>query len=371
VRTILIHPQFTVIDGKTRGPVTWDGDVDDLPARLAASGARGHIMIIFAGDWSYGSYWTQQTYDSGLKLTLTTTTALAESRCPLDRLWAEDTVSALTRWYEQAGAHWYMTPGVAGLEVLRQLLLHPNALTTDQPDIEAWEDVAQFGRHDAGGLTQFDAARAGLAAAGVAELAPGKLVWSDQRRDMWGRAGWVKVELGPWNLPLPAPWGPREVDDRPVWLTCATVRLLDQLQRDGVFAYRVHESYTTPAKRMLRDWSEKIDGIYRTHSILDDPLEHAMAAAAKAVGRETLGMFDSKGGASTRSDWWHTITATKRCNGFRKIYKLWQATGIVPTAVDDDAVFYEINHAGPPQPAFNMIFPPGDQLGHFHWTLPT
>jgi hypothetical protein len=269
-----------------------------------------------------------------------------------------------------------MTPGVSGLEVLRRLLRAGKFadLKATMPDAVAdfYEPpLTPGGWHSGAGGSFFtvDARRAGLAAAGVAELAPFALEYSDNRRHFEDRAGWVLIERGPWNeTRMPDPVGPRS-EGAVIWVTTATLNLLQELQAAGVYEIvRIYESYTAPSRRVLRKWSEIINTTYMNtyagNPELAPPDLNAISAAAKDVGRETIGMFDSKNGASTRSDWFHTINAVKRCNIWRKAWHLGRTADIWPRFLDDDTIAYS---ARPYTEQFLAAFPEGEALGRWRW----
>lgn len=388
MKSIIMGQSYTVVDAQARVAVTQPGNIEEWARRVYAAGGRDVIVVVDGNVEGPKDGWMRFAGKPddcpGLDLILTSAYALEDARCPLLCLWPEDTSAALNRWYYLVGCHWFLTPGVAGLEVLRTLLRKDHAKWADltaelpaavrQPDI--YEPVwtpGTWSRPGTGPYVTIDRRRAGLAAAGIAELAGFNLEYSNQRTDFTGRAGWVQIERGPWNDErMPDPIGPR-VDEPLAWVTTARLALLRQLESHGFYKIgRVWDSYTGPARRVLRTWSETINGAYMSTWSPDDPTAEDLAVreAAKAVGRETVGMFDSKGGACTRSDWFHTITAVKACNTWRKAWQVGQAYGIWPIYLDDDTIAYDAKTPDGrdlDQVMPYRLFPEGEYLGKFRW----
>jgi hypothetical protein len=182
-----------------------------------------------------------------------------------------DATYRLSMWQAVTGSAWRGTPGVAGLTVFRATCptfpargkrVRPTMNLTEPDDLaggkaceldwqpEHWERPLTA-RYAHG----YDTTRMYLAAAQACELlAPFNLTHTgrvkyDPRKH---RAGWWKVELGPWNhelIPCPAGPGPKVR-----WVTGPTMALLAELEaRGGPFQpFEVLDSWTADGRRILR-----------------------------------------------------------------------------------------------------------------------
>jgi hypothetical protein len=207
----------------------------------------------------------------------------------------------------------------------------------------------------------YDATRMYLAAAQACEvLAPWKLVHTGKRVFDPKRAGWWKVELGPWNDDrIPAPAGPGESVR---WVTTPTLVLLQELQEaGGAFqSFEVIDSWTQVGKRLLRSWAETIESAY--HAGKDLRIPHVSTAddwtdgllissAAKAAYRETIGLLKPNAGPDSsptyRPDWHYSLIAQSRSTLWRKVWAIGLAEDRWPLTIHVDHVWYGSDDADP------------------------
>lgn len=302
----------------------------------------------------------------------------AITRCPLVDLGDEaSTVERLAIWHDMIGRAWSGTPGVFGADLLKALApkwkvngrqMGPAYGYPDGPPSgEAYE--LDYKPEDwSRPLTlryahSYDATRAGLAAAGVCEsLAAWTLKRTGRIPFDPTRAGWWKIELGPWNFDrLPAPAGPGESVR---WVTTPTLELLTELREAGgeFQDFEVLDSWTGPGKRIMRKWAETLDGVYRqARDLVADPdspttTQEADAAAilatVKAVFRQTSGLlaYVPEGGvhnATFRPDWHGALVALARSNGWRRMWTIGRRESRWPVEIDADNVWYESDDPDP------------------------
>lgn len=406
-RTLMITPGFTLLDYpaddtpravRTTPRDTWSGGLGALLDRVAPgfkdegtvlldrAAARALKLPVdeqdtttegvehaLAAGWSYGSLgpWTTFYRDGRPTIVVGVAGRIDPRRCPLvSPDWSQDTVFSLSMWQELTGRAWRGTPGVAGLSLLRSTLptfmvkgrpVKPAALQPSGPE-DASE--ADFSSHDWSRPALFtfehgyDATRMYLAAAGTCEqLAPWNLKHTGRISFSAKLAGWWLVELGPWNderIPAPAGPGPSRR-----WVTTPTLALLDELARqNGAHqTYEIIDSWTTGGKRLLRKWSETLEGAYQTarermnerdpdglpSSIAQDA--QRVAQAVKSAYKETLGLIkptEYEQGKTTF--YWpynhYAVIAHARATLWRKVW----ATGLRddrwPVTIDVDNVWY-------------------------------
>jgi hypothetical protein len=305
-----------------------------------------------------------------------------------------DTLAALALWHDLTGSAFLMTPGVAGLQVLRAM--HP--LTSGQAGV-AWRSDGPDGgfesiwtprlwhrEPDGAYVHQYDARRAGLAAAIVTPLCRYRL----RRRfsaTALGRectydpkqAGWWHVRVPEWNHPhMPHPAGPDWQAGHAMWLTAPTMNLLAELTDAGKFAGvgTEYDSWTGPAGRpLLRSWGERMRDAYdeadrreRMTTPAGDPHPGSRVAGIvrqavkQAAARETVGMFNA-GTSVNRPDWYYSVVAQKRANMWRKAWTIGQKTHRWPVCFDDDNVYYASDEADAKLAAPTWTGPTGNPAG--------
>lgn len=271
-----------------------------------------------------------------------------------DSVWAGASCDGLGLWWELTGSAYLMSPGVAALRVLQDMQRarggHPAWKSTAGPDPAAaaeglwtpWTPAIPGGP----GVWSYDARRAGLAAAINAEVAVGHLHHTGRRTFDRHTAGWWQIELPVWNDPrMPDPAGPRDESEIIGWLTTPTVALLEDLAAEGISAgigvAGVLDSWTAKGSRLFRDWGQRMDQAYLFAEQLDSEPGPTVAAALKrGAAREAIGMMAAGTGSVQRPDWHHTINAVKRCNTWRRAWKIGQQHDVWPVVVDDDNLVY-------------------------------
>jgi hypothetical protein len=278
------------------------------------------------------------------------------------------TADALGLWWELTGSAYLMSPGVAALRVLQDMVrggrLKP-AWKSEPPCPGVEHRWAPWVRPPMltgfqEPVTVYDKRRAGLAAAASAEVCIGHLKPTGARAFDRRLAGWWQIEVPAWNDDrLPHPCGPDVVAGDVRWVTTPTLWLLDdlaQLGRTGIA--RVVNSYTGTGRRLFRYWAQRMEQAWQAASRLESPVGDAVAETVKrGAAREAHGMMAAGTGAIQREDWHHTITAVKRCNMFRAIDRVLAMGGPTPMMVDDDAVIYQ---HGPV-----LSLPVGTKLGEY------
>jgi hypothetical protein len=276
--------------------------------------------------------------------------------------------SALLTWGRAFGVPYHGTPGVAGTDVLRaaigvhrtEVIYRPDKRRDWVPDLERLARVglerdyvptdwcATGPLRDEPTIT-LDANMAYLAAAITADL-PAGMLHHYQGAPPAGEVGYHLVELEPWwcnHLPDPAGYRPSNARpshrDAPRWITTPTLRLINELQQDGIHGgARVLESWTARSRRVTRPWGGLIrDVIYAEYANTDPALSApaGLIATLKAAYRETIGLMGRQGGRVYRPDWQSIIIAQSRATLWRKIHKAWTA-GANPLSVNVDAVTF-------------------------------
>lgn len=379
IQTVLMGDGFTIVDGRLTAGVTLDG-LSSVLGRLDSHIGRDatvilqHSAYVALGerdeDWPDGGWRTHQL--SGKRtLHLVALDRLTPGRVPLMQREFMDVEAALRIWRTSLGAPFLMTPGVAGLELLRAIhpagghrTVHWTASQTGPAD--AYEPVWSPGdwRRDLDpGCTYvhgYDSRRAGLAAMNVAMVPRGPLRHHNRLSFDPRMAGWWRIELAPgmpysdgqsvWQLDhqLPDPAGYHYGLPLTRWVTTPTLQLIQWCCDQGIHpGYRIHEAYLAPGVRLFREWAERLDRFYRDGIAgrldFDPNLSEALAATAKETFRETHGMFNSDS-SCPRPDWYHTINAMKRATAWRAGYSVGTATGRWPVWIDDDCLYYGSTH---------------------------
>lgn len=288
-----------------------------------------------------------------------------------------DMVPQLQHWHDLTGVTWQAGPAVMGIELMHRHLPKwrmpgetrlKGATKTDRhtPDgagEAVWSPtlwrrpMADVSREtsapDTLYLHKYDKVRAGITAAGVAKLSPPALVRTGPIREWDGkRAGWFSISVPPWNEPrLPHPCGPGAVLWERRWVTAATLDLLSALAGQGrIDMPEIIDSWSGPARPLLlplvkvieEAWDAPlVDGRYYEQD------REQLRQALKEVATRGFGMLahvnaETGEPASTiyRPDWFASIAATKRCNGWRILDEIATGEGRYPVWVDDDAVVY-------------------------------
>lgn len=298
--------------------------------------------------------------------------APTEGNWPFSATWPYDSLAALDRWYELAGIAWQAGPPVMGVELLHRTLgsyripgtkglRNPaKKAPTPEPLRDATEPLwtPQSWRPTSTTISRtigvrageeywehgYDRRTAGIAAAGKAKCSPTPL----QRH--WGApyspklAGWWLIDVPPWNWPgVPHPCGPYVQPGDRRWCQTATLDLLAELAaQNAVDMPDPIDSWTGPARPLLADWSATLARIVTAP--VDDrytEIEQAMCGhAAKEVGNHGLGLISSGSATIDRADWYWSSMATKRANGFRRIWNIHLREGRYPSAIDDDKIYY-------------------------------
>jgi len=169
-------------------------------------------------------------------------------------------------------------------------------------------------------------------------------------------AGWWLVELSPWNeprMPHPAGYvdGPARQIVRP--LTAPTMALLHQLTERGIYGgVRVLDSWTAPAKDgVLRPWATTMRDAYARAAAVDTPAGHMVTRAIKMAGRETLGLLNHETNWAYRPDWWFSVVAMSRANGWRSAYEIGETTDRWPLKFDTDMMYFDSDERDPAKAA--------------------
>jgi hypothetical protein len=305
--------------------------------------------------------------------------------------WPGDMVADVEHWYRLTGHPWQAGPAVQGVELLHQLLPAvrlpdssgkirtrgverrdantPPGASEPPWSPSMWADP-QLGQY----LHGYDRVRAGLTAAGSVTVAATGLTRGYRKTFDATRGGWWQVSVPPWNHPhMPHPMGPRTVYDR-AWVTTPTLELVAELARAGVIDMpEIIDSVTGPARPVLQPWARKLEAAYQ-HPIGDgyDAADQAtIREAVKTVYKAALGMLGHRAGKSTiwRPDWYHSVNALKRANGWRKAWTIGNTYGRWPVCVDDDQWWYVSDEEDPYTAA-----PPGldlvnDTPGAYRWKV--
>lgn len=276
------------------------------------------------------------------------------------------TAMLLETWHQWIGQPWHTSSGGAGLAVLRQHATGVKAWRSDRGPADgrpAFEDVWSRQTWQAPRpaspppyVIGYDTVRAGLAALGSAELSGYPLVFAHNEsapvldRPIQfdpKRAGWWLAEIAPWGddrLPHPAGYADGETLR---WITTPTMTLLDWLAERGEMGKTtVYQSWTGPKARIFREAASVLEIGYQRSEALSGGaaagLGDVMGGAIKAAYKEAHGAMGSDDHHQwiNRSDWYHGINATKRCNMWRRVHRVSRETNRHPLWIDDDCVYY-------------------------------
>ncbi len=372
----------------TGGVVLIDQAVADQLAIGGGDGPQMGLADVEAGKWKHSKDVRDFTrfWRDDCTIIVGNLDRIDPERVPLVCQRDTDTVAAFGMWHEWTGIPWRDTPGATGLALMDATV--PQILVKGRPSKPTWKpkDPGPEGASEAPwtahtwpgptGVTAlphrhgYDCSRMYLAAAGQCEhLAPFTL-----RRQV-GRSsfdpkmgGWWKVRLAPWiDQRIPHPAGPGG-DER--WITTPTAILLSKLADDGVYGgFEVLDSRIGEGKRLLRGWAETIERTYTETVCMgtwttEEVEANRVAAAAKAVYRESIGLLNRDTNWMYRPDWHYSIIALARANLWRKMWRVGQAEGRWPLSIDVDNVTYG---AATPDPveAVPRVFTLGDRLGQF------
>lgn len=289
-----------------------------------------------------------------------------------------DTAASLRQWSEATGIAYRRTPGITGIDLLRQLAppvdpptWHPKLAGPREVDAQELAYNGEQWRREPGlrFVHTYDAARAYLAAALNVEVCPWPLRNTGRVEFDKRKAGWWLIELAPWNLgdcaPDPAGYGRTPVR----WVTTPTAALLDQLTREGVYGgFRVLDSWTGPGRRVLAPWASKLRDAYTYAIALPDPGDRErLRTAIKAAGNAGLGLLANERMSTYRPDWHHAVIGLARANLFRKLWTEGRANGRWPLRIETDCLHYESDEADSVEaaPTTLRIDVLGTQLGTF------
>ena len=290
----------------------------------------------------------------------------------------EITNQALRVWQLFTGRPWYLTPGIAGSDVLEPLLkaIKPRGArfrpretgpeerdgAVERPYTDDPKSPYHWKREEDGAkyVCGYDVTRMYLAAAGNAQICPWTLKETGKIPFDPKLAGWWLIEVPPWNddrLPDPAGYGP------PVrWVTTPTAKLLWELEQQGLSAgFKVIDSWTGVGKGSLRPWKDIMERGYQESKAHNSTL---LPVAFKQAARETIGLFKSSTYTTYRPDWHYTIVALARTNLWRKIRLVADSEGRWPLSVATDNVRYATPVPDPVSGCPTKLVL-GDRLGQF------
>lgn len=385
--------------GATEGAVLLDSYATDrlsLPLDPAAleSGAEDHPAVVELRDagWRVASLrdWMILYTKGRPTLHVGVMPWINRERCPI--LTAGDyasIVDAFELWHRIMGVVYHGTTGVAGMSAVRQHATAGNRGKSQPPTWQPKEtgpaEAYELDYYTPGGgrpafrgtvpdehtyLHGYDANKMYLSAYAQVPLCPWTL--KHTRETDWSAdlAGWWLIEPAEWNDPaMPDPLGyPREWGDGPKWATDAgrtvrwvtapTMALLSQLREEGTHSgYVVLDSYTGPAKRVLRPVGERLRDLWQSLSTaavpgaVDLPAREAIQAVAKLCYRETNGMLNSPNSRVKRPDWHYAVIAQSRANLWRRIRKVGEESGRYPAMIETDCLYYSSDLSDPHEAA--------------------
>jgi hypothetical protein len=278
-----------------------------------------------------------------------------------------DVTTALATWHRLAGRPWFGSAGDTGNELLRSVATMRHDGRTIVPQFWTYENkgpgpVAAEMAYQPGDWHRelsgcgkaygYDRVRAYLAAMTTTPVAGFHLAHEDRVTTFNPkRSGWWRVKVAPWHLyhlmPDPAGYGPR-LDDGSRWLTTPTLRLIADLERDGVHGgFEILESWTAPSQEnILGPYAAKLRTMYdHAREIRDDTERDLIHASIKGAYRMQNGMWSSTQSDIKRPDWSAAVVAMSRATVWRAAWRAgWRDTtgpvGNWPLWVDTDAVFY-------------------------------
>lgn len=290
-------------------------------------------------------------------------------RFPLSTLSDTALSAALARWERVMGTPWWGTPGTAGMNALEAGLKAVRTWRAEWKPVHPIDDGAEAAYRPAQWdrrpdtkspfLHGYDVTRMYSTAAGVTEVPPGALRRGPAEFDK-ALSGWWLVDVAPWcwdELPDPAGYARRS--HRPGtarWLTTPTVRLLADLHDQGAHGgFTVERSWVGKGRPIFREWNQGLELLWREGGA-------EMRTAAKAAGRETIGLLNSETHSTYRPDWHYAVIAQARANLWRKVWKIYGQDQRVPLTIDTDCVWYGSESPDPtvmPPSAFRFGDTPG------------
>lgn len=293
--------------------------------------------------------------------------------------WPGDIVACLNHWQRLSGVAWQAGPAVMGLELIHKTLpayrwkdangkshqARPEKYcdaTPPEASEPPWSPAMWRGSEIPEGarwLHQIDRVRAGLTACGAALCAGPRLTRGWRRFDPT-RAGWWLISLPPWCDPrMPHPLGPGKVWSR-VWRTTDTLALGADLARQGLLDMpEIIDSLTGLGRQLLQPFQQLVESVYQAPpepGYDADDMRPVIQDVAKDLGRRAPSMLasgakrpEAAGPRPTvfRPDWAGAQSASKRNNGWRRAWKIGNATGMWPAYVDDDGWWYASSEADP------------------------
>lgn len=317
-------------------------------------------------------------------------------------------VGAFETWHRIMGTAYHGTAGVAGISTVRE---HATAGGRGKTHAPTWQpretgpaEAYELDYYPPGGgrpawsarppaehgwLHGYDANRMYLGAYEQTPLCPWTLKHTNETEWSSDLAGWWLIEPEEWTDPaMPDPLGyPRETGDGPKWATDAgrtvrwatapTMALLTQLREEGAHGgYKVLDSYTGPAKRVLRPVGERLKALWQSPETAPAPgavdlaVRQAVQAAGKSAYRELWGMLNAPNSRVKRPDWHYSVLAQARANLWRRVRKIGEESGRYPTFIEVDCLYYSSAEADPIEAAPAGL-PLGTGLGafKFHKTL--
>lgn len=375
-----------LIRGNPAGVVMIDGGktlAEMWQRQIIQHDPAGRVVLVDGEEWGATRFepWTTWTRRGAPAIHVAFLRSIDRGRLPLfDPEHVEPAgIARRLAWYaHHVGAPFNMTAGVSAHTVIKAQHSAPGKF--QQPywgvrDTARDGDDTRNGSGDliwdrpplrselAGGgwVHQFDMRAARLAAMGVAELPWARLTHTGATAFDEAQAGYWRIHAADVPQPSRRPgWFDKAaVADGMVWLTSP---ILGDMLAQGV-SPDVTDSYTAPARRMLRTVAERWD-LARLAAL---ELEHLpeLLGAVKATYREGAGMFARHGGSIYRPDWYHTIMDRQRVTVLRHVDRIGRATSRMPVRVHTDALFYVCPESDPQAAAGALGLRLGTRLGMF------
>lgn len=268
------------------------------------------------------------------------------------------------------------TAGLAGIALLRD---HYKGITPMwcpewdkiEPANQTTEVVTAGWRtalaHELAYEHQFDARLQFLSAAISADVAVGALRRPWRPAIATGRhvlPGYYLVTVPPWHFAdrIPHPIGARHEPGDKVWITGATLDLLNEVCEvyDVLTPVEVHDAWVAAGGRVLRGWGETVRDAEKLARQYGDDVLHRVV---KDVYKAGIGMLATRTGRVRRPDWEHTIVGLARSNLWRKMWREGIERGRWPVEINADAVWYASASSEPDWP---KVFPDRPGPGGFH-----
>lgn len=287
----------------------------------------------------------------------------------------------LAAFQRLTGVAYHGSPGLPGIALLRDHYAGKGTRPDWKPRwdgctparalceraIAGWHGTAKALRYK----HTYDGVRQYLAAARNTWCVPGPLRHTRCRSFDRKAQGYWLITSPVWNVDgIPNPTGYQT--GAKCWVTTPTMELLEELGNYGFIEFpAVEDSWTSSehVKELLRPWADRIDAAY--HASLGDESKDGpgVTLAVKGMYKQGLGLLFRETSRVWRPDWHHSVIAKARCNLWRKIFKVWRAYQITPTAIDHDAVTYQTD-TPEFRPAVNGkdVFPLIDRLGGSTYT---